>query len=54
MGHPEAVQRHPQYLALFGSPAQSLAVYAHHHDHSHDSHGDVVAPPGAGRAGRDG
>ncbi len=53
MGHPEAVQRHPEYLALFGSPAESLAVYAHHHDHSHDSHGDVVERGGQGK-GSDG
>ncbi len=35
-GHPEAVSRHPEYVALFGEPAKSFAVYAHHHDHRHD------------------
>lgn len=29
-GHPEAVSRHPAYLALFGMP-NDLAVYTHHH-----------------------
>ena len=42
-GHPEAVKRDPEYLALFGSrAAESLAVYAHVHDHDHDLSGDVV------------
>ena len=42
-GHPEAVSRHPEYLALFGEPAPAaLAVYRHHHDHQHDVHGRVV------------
>ncbi len=42
-GHPEAVSRHPAYLELFGSHASSrLAVYTHHHDHTHDIHGNVV------------
>jgi zinc transport system ATP-binding protein len=35
-GHPEAVSRHPEYLALFGAKAAaSLAVYTHVHDHEH-------------------
>ena len=29
---------------LFGKTAPSLAIYHHHHDHSHDLHGSVVAP----------
>ena len=42
-GHPEAVSRHPEYLRLFGPVAPSgVAVYAHHHDHSHGLHGDVM------------
>lgn len=41
-GHPEAVSQHPEYLKLFGSSLDGLAVYTHHHDHSHDLHGDVV------------
>ncbi|MES9902627.1 MAG: zinc ABC transporter ATP-binding protein ZnuC [Sedimenticola sp.] len=44
-GHPEAVSRHPAYLELFGAQAGApLAVYTHHHDHTHDIHGDVVTP----------
>jgi len=41
-GHPEAVSKHPEYLKLFGSSLEGIAVYTHHHDHSHDIHGDVV------------
>jgi zinc transport system ATP-binding protein len=42
-GRPEAVSRHPDYMALFGPRAASLAVYAHEHDHAHDLAGEVVA-----------
>ncbi len=36
-GLPESVSRHPEYLALFGKQAgDSIAVYAHQHDHVHD------------------
>lgn len=43
-GRPEAVSRHPEYLALFGSlQAPALAVYAHLHDHRHGPSGEVVA-----------
>lgn len=41
-GHPSAVSRHPEYLKLFGGSLEGLAVYTHHHDHTHDLHGDVV------------
>jgi zinc transport system ATP-binding protein len=41
-GHPEAVSRHPEYLKLFGGALEGMAVYTHHHDHTHDLHGDVV------------
>jgi zinc transport system ATP-binding protein len=41
-GHPEAVGRHPAYLALLGPAAHGLAVYAHSHDHEHDVAGHVV------------
>jgi zinc transport system ATP-binding protein len=42
-GHPETVSRHPAYLELFGAHESSrLAVYTHHHDHTHDIHGNVV------------
>lgn len=45
-GQPEAVSAHPEYLALFGPlSAHRIAVYAHHHDHRHDLHGEVVEAP---------
>lgn len=41
-GHPESVSQHPAYLELFGTPASSkLAIYTHHHDHTHDIHGNI-------------
>jgi len=45
-GHPEAVGQHPAFQALFGDRllTRTLAVYSHHHDHSHDLHGDVIHP----------
>ncbi|WP_366553233.1 zinc ABC transporter ATP-binding protein ZnuC [Aquibaculum sediminis] len=50
-GEPEAVSRHPEYLALFGPrAAQALAIYHHHHDHHHDIAGEPV--PLTGKAGR--
>ena len=43
-GHPEAVSADPAYIELFGaSHAATLALYNHHHNHSHNLHGDVVA-----------
>ncbi len=40
-GLPESVSRHPEYLALFGrQAADSIAIYAHHHDHEHGVDGD--------------
>jgi len=53
-GHPEAVSRHPEYLALFGEVADEtrFAVYTHHHDHVHDEAGNVLpasdVPPTGG------
>ncbi|MBP2229903.1 zinc transport system ATP-binding protein [Azospirillum agricola] len=41
-GRPEDVSRHPEYHALFGRHAAELAVYLHHHDHSHDEARRVV------------
>ncbi len=42
-GHPDAISQHPAYLEMFGAPANAnLAIYTHHHDHSHDSHGNIV------------
>lgn len=41
-GHPEAVSRHPEYLALFGPRAAAgLAIYTHTHDHDHGADGSV-------------
>ncbi|ACL73824.1 high-affinity zinc uptake system ATP-binding protein ZnuC [Thioalkalivibrio sulfidiphilus HL-EbGr7] len=47
-GRPEAVSRHPEYLKLFGDPAEArgLAIYTHAHDHHHDLHGCVVENEG--------
>ncbi|MCW2245653.1 zinc transport system ATP-binding protein [Azospirillum fermentarium] len=41
-GSPEDVRRHPEYHALFGRHAADLAVYVHHHDHTHTGDGRVV------------
>ena len=42
-GSAEAVGRHPEYARLFGArAAQSLAVYAHQHDHVHTDDGEIV------------
>lgn len=43
-GHPEAVSKHPEYLKLFGSSLDGMAVYTHNHDHSHDFTVDGDAP----------
>lgn len=51
-GHPEAVSRHPEYLALFGPRvAASLAVYTHVHDHAHRPDGTVEPQSGTHRHG---
>lgn len=35
-GHPHSVQGDPAFVALFGKQAaDSLAIYTHHHDHTH-------------------
>lgn len=42
-GHPRSVARDPQFVALFGRHvAETLAVYAHEHDHRHDMAGAPV------------
>ena len=42
-GHPEAVSKHPEYLALFGTQAaESLAIYTHDHDHVHGPEGEIL------------
>jgi len=42
-GRPEAVSQHPEYLRLFGSSLDGMAVYTHHHNHSHELSGEVIA-----------
>lgn len=42
-GHPDDVSEHPEYLKLFGSAIEGLALYSHHHDHEHDLQGNIVA-----------
>ena len=47
-GKPEAVTEHPEYIALFGRrTSEQLAIYSHHHDHSHDAAGHVISSPDA-------
>ncbi len=41
-GHPDDVSAHPEYLKIFGQAMEGLAPYSHHHDHSHDAHGNVI------------
>ena len=42
-GRPTQVLNHPEFVALFGRRlAESLAVYAHRHDHSHAPSGRVI------------
>ncbi|WP_447587897.1 zinc ABC transporter ATP-binding protein ZnuC [Aquipseudomonas campi] len=43
-GHPAQVSNDPVFVEMFGQDAKSLAVYHHHHDHSHDLHGAVLKP----------
>lgn len=46
-GSPEAVARSPEYLALFGArAAATLAIYQHHHDHTHLPDGRVLEADG--------
>ena len=43
-GKPEHVSADPAYLALFGrKEAQTLAVYTHHHNHTHDIKGAIIS-----------
>lgn len=44
-GLPEDVSKNPAYLSLFGlgeAEKETVAVYKHSHDHTHDTAGDVV------------
>ncbi|TQV70292.1 metal ABC transporter ATP-binding protein [Denitrobaculum tricleocarpae] len=46
-GTPESVVTSPEYLQLFGSrAAETLAVYRHHHDHTHLPDGRVQRADG--------
>jgi zinc transport system ATP-binding protein len=46
-GTPESVARSPEYLSLFGARAASaLAIYQHHHDHTHLPDGRVQEADG--------
>ncbi|MBB3102979.1 zinc ABC transporter ATP-binding protein ZnuC [Azomonas macrocytogenes] len=44
-GHPEQVSNDPAFVELFGQGVRNLAIYHHHHDHTHDLHGSVQRPP---------
>ncbi len=47
-GTPQAVSQSPEYVRLFGSrAAQALAVYSHHHDHTHLPDGRVLHADGS-------
>ena len=46
-GTPQSVSLHPEYLRLFGARAgETIAVYAHDHDHRHLSDGTIKAGDG--------
>ena len=47
-GTPESVARSPEYLELFGArAATTLAIYQHHHDHTHLPDGRVLEADGS-------
>ncbi|WP_454849737.1 ATP-binding cassette domain-containing protein [Rhizobium binxianense] len=47
-GTPQTVSQSPEYVRLFGSrAAQTLAVYSHHHDHTHLPDGRVLHADGS-------
>ncbi|CAN7323478.1 ATP-binding cassette domain-containing protein [Rhizobium sp. LjRoot258] len=47
-GTPQAVSQSAEYVRLFGSrAAQALAVYSHHHDHTHLPDGRVLHSDGS-------
>lgn len=46
-GRPEQVTQDPAYLDIFGQ----TAIYAHHHDHHHSVHGEVLDADGLHRHG---
>lgn len=47
-GTPQAVSQSPEYMRLFGgAAAKALAVYSHHHDHTHLPDGRVQHADGS-------
>jgi zinc transport system ATP-binding protein len=47
-GSPQSVARSPEYLELFGArAAATLAIYSHHHDHTHLPDGRVMEADGS-------
>lgn len=44
-GSPQHVTGHPAYQALFGIPGadESIAIYAHQHDHVHNEQGSILS-----------
>ncbi|MBP1846773.1 zinc transport system ATP-binding protein [Rhizobium petrolearium] len=46
-GTPEVVGQSADYLKLFGGNSRSLAVYSHHHDHTHLPDGRVLHGDGS-------
>lgn len=46
-GTPEVVSQSADYLKLFGGHSRSLAVYSHHHDHTHLPDGRVMHGDGS-------
>jgi zinc transport system ATP-binding protein len=46
-GTPQAVSQSDEYMRLFGGAAKSLAVYSHHHDHTHLPDGKVLHSDGS-------
>lgn len=47
-GTPQAVSQSPEYMRLFGAKAaQTIAVYSHHHDHTHLPDGRVQHADGS-------
>ncbi|NTJ42509.1 metal ABC transporter ATP-binding protein [Agrobacterium larrymoorei] len=47
-GTPQAVSQSPEYMKLFGGgAARGLAVYSHHHDHTHLPDGRVMHSDGS-------
>ena len=53
-GSPMSVAANPEYLKLFGArAAETLAIYQHHHDHTHLPDGRIQHPDGTITDGHD-